>query len=359
MTAHMLDRRRVLAAGLTCGGTGWGGFATLGLGGCAGGIAGAAGPAAAVWSLGVGLSYPVQEIYPVWHDGAIWIAGGFRHADFGPRASAEMLRADPSDRFVWRPEPGAALSAAMHHVHQASVGAALWAIGGYDGGADGRAWISQAKVRAFEGAAAAGAWRDGPPLPKPVGEAVTLVLEGRIHVIGGRSPRATANAAWPDQADIADHFVLAPGAARWETAAPLPMARNSAAGAVVNGRLHVVAGRTVSAGPTGAHHIYDAKSDRWFDATPYPDPQGGLAAAAVGSQLFAGGGETFLPRPGFVSAKMFMFDGRDWAPLPPMPKPRHGHGLVAVDGRFPLLAVGGAQGVGASDPVQETHLYGA
>jgi hypothetical protein len=346
----MINRRSVLASGL----------ATAGLGACAAGVSGAGRPTAALWSPGVELPYPVQEIYPVWHNGAIWIAGGFRHTDFGPTASAEMLRGDPADDFFWRPEPGAAMETAMHHVHLASAGGTLWAIGGYEGGGDGRAWIGQTRVRAFEGDAKSGAWRDGPSLPKPVGEAVPLVLDGRIHLIGGRSPKRVASAVWSDQADIADHFVLSPGAARWETAAPLPMARNSAAGAVVHGRIHVVSGRTVATGPTGAHHVYYAKDDRWVEATPYPDPQGGLAAAAVGSQLFAGGGETFLPGTGLVSAQMFVFDRREvWTPLPPMPTPRHGHGLVAVDGRFPLVAVGGAEGVGAQDPVQDTHFYGA
>src|SRR5690606_37334031 len=109
-------------------------------------------------------------------------------------------------------------------------------------------------------------------LPKPIGEAAPLVHEDRIHLIGGRAPAGEANSAWSDHADVADHFVLNPGATAWERAAPLPLARNSAASAVLDGALHVVSGRTVAGGQTPAHHIYDPQADAWREGEPYPEP---------------------------------------------------------------------------------------
>ncbi|MEM1317882.1 MAG: galactose oxidase, partial [Pseudomonadota bacterium] len=65
-------------------------------------------------------------------------------------------------------------------------------------------------------------------LPRPVGEAVTGVLDNRLHITGGRKPSGPSNATWRDHIDAADHFVLSSLGASWERASPLPTARNSA-----------------------------------------------------------------------------------------------------------------------------------
>ena len=44
-----------------------------------------------------------------------------------------------------------------------------------------------------------------------------LVLDGRLHLIGGRAPIASANAGWRDHADVDEHFVL--DGERWRRAA--------------------------------------------------------------------------------------------------------------------------------------------
>jgi hypothetical protein len=212
-------------------------------------------PAAhAAWRSAPPAPYALQEIYPALHNGAIWIAGGF-----SPQSRGATERVIVFDVASNRWSDGPPLPTPSHHVHLASLNGDLYAIGGFLGGDTRLNWICTTRVLKLAG----NRWVEGPALPKPIGEGVPLVHSGRIHLVGGRSPAGTANADWNDQADVGDHFVLGAGAEEWGRAAPLPTPRNSAAGAQRGGALHVISGRTVAGGQTGAHDIYDTRTDRW------------------------------------------------------------------------------------------------
>lgn len=288
------------------------------------------------WRRAPNAPYAVQEIYPSLYRGGIWIAGGFAPlAAFG--ATQRVIVFDiASNR--WREGPS--LPTPSHHVHLAALDDELWAIGGYLGGDNRRSWICTPRVLKLDGER----WVEGPSLPKPIAEAAPIVHQGRIHLIGGRSPAGAANTEWDDQADVDDHFVFASGASQWERAAPLPMARNSAAGASLGGAIHVISGRTVASGQTPAHHIYDARSDAWREGPAFPEPRGGLAAAAFDGAIVAGGGEIFEPPS--VGAALYRFDNESWSRFETMPVSRHGHGFVAAFDA--LYAVGGAERVSAN-----------
>lgn len=302
--------------------------------------------AALMWRQGPDAPYAVQEIYPAVHDGGIWVAGGFSPQSMG--ATARVIVFDIAQQ-RWREGPR--LPAPAHHVHLTSFEGALWAIGGYRAGPSLTGWTCTERVLRLEG----GQWVDGPALPKPVAEAAPIVHQGRIHIIGGRSPSGAENAEWSDQTDIADHFVLAPGATQWEAAAPLPMARNSTAVASVGGAIHVISGRTVAHGQTAAHHIYDARSGAWSQGADYPDARGGLAAAYFRGRIVVGGGEIFEPRS--VGASMHQLDGASWSAFETMPVARHGHGFIVADDA--LYAIGGAQRTGGDGTLARLDVLAA
>lgn len=296
------------------------------------------------WRAGPPSPYPVQEIYPALHEGAIWIAGGFS----GGGATERTIAFDIA-RGQWREGPQ--LPTPSHHVQLASFQGELWAIGGFMGGADRRRWICTTRVLKLAG----DRWIEGPPLPKPIAEGAPIVHQGRIHIIGGRSPSGAANAQWNDQNDVADHFVFAAGASQWEAAAPLPMARNSTGAASIGGAIHVISGRTVANGVTPAHHVYDARSGRWREAAAFPEPRGGIAAATFRGRIVAGGGEIF--RPGSVGGTLYTFDeASGWSRFETMPTPRHGHGFIVADDK--LYAVGGAQQPSASGTLSSMDVLG-
>ena len=303
-------------------------------------------PASGAWRSAPAMPYAVQEIYPALHDGAIWIAGGFSPQALG--ATKRVIVFDIAAN-TWRDAP--ALPDPAHHVHLSALNGALYAIGGFRGGLTRMQWICVPRVLRLDG----DRWIEGPALPKPIGEAVPLVHDNRIHLIGGRSPAGEANSDWNDQADIADHFVLSAGASAWERAAPLPLARNSAAGAVLNGALHVISGRTVASGQTPAHHIYDPQTDTWRDGAPYPEPRGGLAAATLDDAIIAGGGEIF--EPGSVGTALYRLDASgEWRAFETLPTPRHGHCFIVADGT--LYALGGAQRPGGDGALASVDVLG-
>jgi hypothetical protein len=301
-----------------------------GAGALAGACQNAAEPAPTGWRVGPSSPYAIQEIYPALHRGAIWIAGGFAPlAAFGATHRVVALNVESS---VWNEGPR--LPAPSHHVQLASLNDELYAIGGFLGGEDRRSWICTDRVLQLAG----DAWVEAPALPKPIAEGTPLVHGGRIHLIGGRSPRAAANQAWDDQNDVDDHFVFTPGAG-WERAAPLPLARNSHGGAVLGDELHVISGRTVANGQTPAHHIYNARTFSWRAGPDFPEPRGGVAAATWRGRIIAGGGEIF--QPGSVGDSLFEFVDGAWSQFTTMPTPRHGHGFIVANER--LYALGGAR----------------
>jgi hypothetical protein len=283
----------------------------------------------ASWRAGPEAPYAVQEIYPTLHRGEIWIAGGFAPQAGG--VTPRVIVLDPRTG-AWRDAPP--LPTPSHHVHLASLNDEIWAIGGFIP-RPGAIWTCTPRVLKLQG----DAWVEGPALPRPIGEAVPIAHLNRIHLVGGRSPAGAANANWNDQSDVADHFVLNPGAAQWERAEPLPMARNSAAGLSDGERLHVISGRTVADGQTPAHHIYDPRTGRWEDGPAFPEPRGGIAGAYWRGRVVAGGGEIF--EPGSVGDALYEFIDGAWRRFETMPTPRHGHGLIAAGEA--LYALGGAR----------------
>ncbi len=296
---------------------------------------------AVCWRDGGSLPFAVQEIYPCVHDGRVWVGGGL----IGE--SGRVIGA--SDRLVSR-EPSAAgwsrevsLPGPVHHPQLASVGGSLWLLGGFQSPGPGVIWqMSDASWRLDP---TGGQWLAGPKALAPHAECVCIVSNDLAHLVGGRRPSGAANMAYRDHVDMTDHLVFDPGSGAWSTAAPALTARNSAAGVALSGRLHVVGGRSVTAGPSVSHEVYDPREDRWRLASPLPREAGagGLAAAVLAGRIYVFGGEVFDPAPGRVLQTVWAYDpGSDrWEMAGDMPTPRHGLGAVAFGSE--IWTIGGAE----------------
>lgn len=130
----------------------------------------------------------------------------------------------------------------------------------------------------------------------------------------------------------------------WTVRAPLPEARRSSTGAVLDGRFYVVGGSTPS---SAAMVSYDPAADAW---SPEPSPTGpyrGLApAVAIDGRLYLVGGCESQPSSGpdcriGTTGRLQMFDPATdaWTTLSPMPTPRHHFVTAEIDGK--LYAAGG------------------
>jgi N-acetylneuraminic acid mutarotase len=315
---------------------------------------------ASAWEARTPLPWPVQEIYAAVWNGRIVTAGGLvgRPGRQPLHVEDRVGLYDPvSD--AWSEAP--VLPARRHHPMMIGDDAlGLFAVGGY-GVSEAGEWTGMREVWRLEG----DAWVRAASLPEPQGEAVGLAHGGRLHLIGGRSPAGAANGGWNDQADVATHRVLDPSVGGWHEARPCPTARNSAAGAVLNGALWVAGGRTVRGGGTGQLDRYDPGEDRWDTLAPIPRSAaagqqvgGGLAMVAIGGRLVAFGGEWFAPGGGGVFRETWIYDPATdaWSAGPDMKTPRHGLAAAAVGGTVYAIAggavVSGGQAVGTVEALR-------
>ena len=297
--------------------------------------------AAPAWTARAPMPWPVQEVYAAVWAGRIAVAGGLVGRTDAPLHIEDRLGLYDPATGTWTQGPR--LPQPRHHPMMVATGDTLFAVGGYGRGEGD--WTNATEVWTLSPGDAA--WRPGPALPTPQAEAVGLAHAGRVHLITGRSPIGEANAQWRDQGDVATHLAFIDG--RWETLSPCPIARNSAAGAVLDGALWIAGGRTVSGGGTGRLDRYDPAGDRWDTLAPIPvSPSqgrqvgGGLAMAALDGRLVAFGGEWFAPGGGGVFPETWIYDPAEdrWREGPPMPTPRHGLAAAATDGALYAIAGG-------------------
>jgi N-acetylneuraminic acid mutarotase len=124
------------------------------------------------------------------------------------------------------------------------------------------------------------AWSEGPPLPAPRGGHAAVVLDGKIHVLGGGNSEST----------IADHSVFDPATNRWTDLAPLRRAKGSVAAVVFGGRIFAIGGRSGSF-DFGDVDIYNAATNKWIKG-PRIGPRGTAGAAVYRGAIYVFGGES-------------------------------------------------------------------
>jgi N-acetylneuraminic acid mutarotase len=290
-----------------------------------------------------------QEIYGADRADRFYTLGGFG-ADGAPVAAAQVFdaRAGSWSMLPPLPEP-------RHHVGVAIAGGRLYAIGGFTGTPP--EWRATDAVSVFDFETEE--WRPGPSLPVARGEHVTVVVADEIIVIGGRVPRAPGAARFGDHADTSRVDILDTATGTWRRGANAPTARNSAAGGVIDGRVHVVGGRqfdpgaVVSLSNVAIHEVYDAQRDSWSRRPPMPQAQGGLSAAVLDGRLHVFGGEAFSPRP-HVFPDTWAFDPESggWRPQPSMRTPRHGTAAATLSGALHVFGGATRAGLGAVGTVE-------
>lgn len=132
-------------------------------------------------------------------------------------------------------------------------------------------------------------WTTASPIPGPARDHMGVaVLDGKIHLFGGRVSDVTDN--------LARHDVYDPVSDRWTSAAPLPRPRSSGAFTVLGGHIIYAGGECKPGGqpytPNAYDDVtaYDAKTDRWSSLTPLPEARHAFGAATVGDRAYFIGG---------------------------------------------------------------------
>lgn len=284
------------------------------------------------WAPGPSLPWAVQEVYCTTWNGNIVLAGGLRSGADSSREFTTLSGTalfDP-ERNEWIEGPD--LPAPRHHSVLAPAGNMVFGFGGFIGEELQSGFQFRDDVYAFNG----DEWERIGAMPEGLGETVALSSEGRIHLV-------TGSRRGPGEHGASDtHLVYDPKSDTWTTARPVPTARSSATGAVIDGKLYVAGGRTTTGGITnlGALERYDPETDEWTELRPLPQPAGGLAGADLNGSLYVFGGEYFGQGGGVYEHTWAYTPTTDeWTELPPMRTPRHGLAGAALNGR--LYAIGG------------------
>ena len=302
-----------------------------------------------IWERRAAIPYRVQEIYPTLHQGRIYLAGGLTPDVPGnPLGLSDRLYIYDSLTDRW--EQGPSLPEPRHHPYLVSSGERLFSIGGFVAAAEGGIWKASRDILLLD--ESLDRWTKVAELIHPQSETVAAFIDGKIYIVTGRQPGGTRNAEWQDQIDIASMQVFDPTSYEVTAGPAAPTARNSAAGAVVDGKLYVVGGRTVVGGNEAVAEVFDPVVSEWRALAPMPNAQGGIAAASSGGKLYVFGGEFFGPGGSGVHEESWVYDPASdaWSSITPMPQPRHGLGAVTIGDA--IYVVGGAlqaSGSGTSD----------
>lgn len=284
------------------------------------------------WSIAAPMPINAQELYPTVHNGKLYVAGGIASKLGVIYFTNSFFCYDP-DIDKWSEETD--LPENLHHAALVSSGTRLFLIGGFNGDYS-HVWRMRDTVYEYVDKR----WEKRASLPAPQAEGVLAANNGDIHLVTGQSPKGEANKDRSDHREVVTHLVQLAGESNWETAAPIPIACNSATGGWVDQVLILTGGRT-STGNLDHTHIYNKQEDKWRQVAPLPLPQAGTASVVVDHGIIVFGGEIFTPKAG-VFKNVWRYDIRrdKWFALADLITPRHGLGAGKI-GKH-IYVVGGA-----------------
>ncbi|MBF5044562.1 MULTISPECIES: kelch repeat-containing protein [Myxococcaceae] len=185
------------------------------------------------------------------------------------------------------------------------LGDTLYLVGGFSG-------VSNLPTdRVYRYSLSQHTWSEAAPLPAPRGGHAAVVLDGKLHVLGGGNSQST----------LALHSVYDPATNTWSERAPLPRSEGSPAALAVDGKLWAIGGRS---GPSdfGEVYLYDPAQDRWSSGPPIP-PRGTAGAVRYRGALYVIGGESQALGRSLDSVLRLDPTEGTWRDAPPLPTARN------------------------------------
>jgi len=207
----------------------------------------------------------------------------------------------------------------LDHIGSAVLNGKIYLIGGFVGGGVHR----DGQNTAFEYDPASDTWRILAPMKAGRASVGVVVLAGKLHAIGGRSP--------DNAVVVATHEVYDPATNTWKDLAPLPTARDHGAAVAAEGKIYFAGGRTgPSTSPTALLDIYDPNANTWTSGPPMPTARSGLMAAYYKGLFMVLGGE--VPQEMRTNSENEAYDPKTnaWRKLAPMPAGRHAAGASVL-----------------------------
>jgi hypothetical protein len=193
-------------------------------------------------------------------------------------------------------------------------------------------------------------WTPIAGLGRPRGAAAAVVINGQIHLLGGRDVRSVE---WHEIYDPkTDKYTILAGMRGSTATQPFVGQRDHMGVVVVREEIHAIGGRMDSYDfNTSLHAVYSPKTDQWTFRAPLPTPRSGPSAVYHKNLIIVFGGEAT----GRVFGTNEVYDPATdkWEALAPMAMPRHGlHGAT-------VAVIGNAIHVPGGGPVPGGRIQGA
>ncbi len=264
--------------------------------------------------------------------GSVWFAGGFVGNSPGAPTAA-VWRYDTADD-SWH--SGSPLPEARGGGFLGALDGSLHFVGGYLPDRDTPAsehWVIPVDS-AIKGVAA---WKPAAPLPVARGHVAGAVLDGYLYLMGGVSHHD------PVQLDLNPVERYDPRTNRWEELAPLPMERShfEPGTIVADGRIIIIGGRSYPRGIANVADVtmYDPAENRWVALPPLPGGRLAPVAGRIGDSIIAGFGGSIgndVMSDEFWAAPL----GRHWERGPDLPEALGEVATAVVGTRLLVLGEG-------------------
>jgi uncharacterized repeat protein (TIGR03803 family) len=133
-------------------------------------------------------------------------------------------------------------------------------------------------------------WSSGKTMPTPRMAGAIGVINGKIYVVSGATVSGLTTV----------NEIYNPATNTWTTGAPIPTARFAVAGAVVNGILYVMGGADSAQTPLSVVEAYDPITNTWTTKAPMPTPDDSMTAVVENGLIYVVGGFTSGARSAIV-----------------------------------------------------------
>jgi N-acetylneuraminic acid mutarotase len=275
---------------------------------------------AGIWTTGTPLNSTRTEVGAAVVGGRLHVVGGWPGSTGGPGAHEVY---DPTTN-AWTTL--APLPAHLNHVAAVVLLGKLHILGGFDQNV-----VPVATLYRYE--ASSNSWTTLKPMPTARGSLAAFAYQDHIFAVGG-----AADAGGGGDTGVLE--IYDPATDTWDAShEPMPTPRNHVMYGILGGLLHVVGGRSVTAGALmTVHEAYDPTTNMWAGRPPLPTGRSGGVAAVFNGRLHVLGGEGGPAT--FEEHEAYNPTTNSWATLAPMPTARHGLG-AGVMGDQLYVASGG------------------
>jgi hypothetical protein len=219
-------------------------------------------------------------------------------------------------------DAGPDLPEPLHHTAVVVLDDRVHVVGGYtirDG-----SWVALAEVWSL--GESEDAWREEPPLGTPRGALAVAATEERLVAIGG---------VGTDGSVLTSTEILEAGAGGWEPGPELATPREHLAATAVGGEVYAIAGRA-GGFATNRASVEVLRDDAWHDAGDLNASRGGIGAATVDGVPCVTGGEEDAGTIGTIECRV----DDAWEVVGELEVPRHGLVVAARDGWLHVIGGG-------------------